>query len=169
MSILSIGGANSTLPELHRFLVEQHHWLSEEQFNASVALGQASPGPNMLFIILLGWNVGVNAGGSMTGLFAVMLTLIGILLPSTTLAFFASNWLSHHNQLRSVRAFKQGMAPIVVSLLIATGWIMASANAKAGWLWWAVIMATALLVWRTQTHLLWLLGAGALLGWLGYI
>jgi chromate transporter len=59
----------------------------------------------------------------------------------------------------------------VVALLIATGWILASANGSSlkDWPVWLVTMVTALIVWRTRTHLLWLLGAGALLGWYGLI
>ena len=34
---------------------------------------------------------------------------------------------------------------------------------------WLLTAATALIVWRTKIHLLWLLGAGALLGWLGFL
>ncbi|MET3120525.1 chromate transporter [Oxalobacteraceae bacterium GrIS 2.11] len=169
MSMLSIGGAISTIPEMHRFLVDQQHWLTEAQFNASVAIGQASPGPNVLFIVLLGWNVGLNSGSVIAGLFGVFLAMTGILVPSTTIALFASGWLSHHSHLRSVRAFKQGLAPIVVGLLIATGWILASIHPKGEWHLWVVTLLTALLIWRTRIHMLWLLAAGALLGWFGLI
>lgn len=169
MSMLSIGGAISTLPEMHRFLVDQHHWLTEAQFNASVAIGQASPGPNVLFIVLLGWNIGINSGGMLTGFVAVAVAMTGILIPSTTVAFLASGWLSQNSHLNSVRAFKQGLAPIVVALLIATGWILASTHPAGEWHLWVVTIITALLVWRTRIHMLWILGAGALLGWFGFI
>jgi chromate transporter len=49
---------------MHRFLVEQHHWLTQAQFNAVDRLAQAAPGPNVLFVALMGWNVGMNAGSS---------------------------------------------------------------------------------------------------------
>ena len=86
MSMLSVGGAVSTLPEMHRFLVVQQHWLTESQFNASVAIGQASPGPNVLFIVLLGWNIGINAGSMVAACGAVITVMAGILIPSTTSA-----------------------------------------------------------------------------------
>ena len=63
LSLMAVGGAVCTLPEIHRYLVERQHWLSDAQFNASIAIAQASPGPNVLFVTLMGWNVGVNAGG----------------------------------------------------------------------------------------------------------
>lgn len=171
LSLLSIGGAITTAPDMHRFLVDQQHWLTDAQFNASIAIAQAAPGPNVLFVALLGWNVGLSAGGMLTGLLGVLLSLMGILIPSTVLTYAASQWGHRNRELRAVRAFKQGMAPIVVALLMATGWILASANGSSlnDWPVWLVTAVTALIVWRTRTHLLWLLGAGALLGWYGLI
>lgn len=179
LSLLAVGGAITTAPDMHRYLVDEQHWLSDGQFTSSIALAQAAPGPNVLFIALLGWNVGMNAGGGIgAGVSAwpyaglgVLLAMIGILLPSTTLTFAAARWGHQNRELRSVRAFKQGMAPIVIALLIATGWILAASHGSSlgNWPLWLLTAASALLVWRTRLHLLWLLGAGGLLGWLGWV
>ena len=175
LSLLSIGGAITTAPDMHRYLVEQQHWLTDAQFNASVAIAQAAPGPNVLFVALLGWNVGLNAGGVLSGLLGVCITMLGILIPSTTLTYVAAQWGHRNRQLRAVRAFKLGMAPVVVALLIATSWILATANNQAdgsalqNWPGWLVTGITAIVVWRTGIHLLWLLVAGALLGGFGLI
>lgn len=171
LSLLSIGGAITTAPDMHRFLVEQQHWLTDAQFNASIAIAQSAPGPNVLFVALLGWNVGMNAGGYATALLGVAIAMVGILLPSTILTYAAAQW-GHRNRDRlTIRAFKQGMAPIIVALLVATGWVLATANSHSlkDWPVWLVTAVTALIVWRTRLHLLWLLGAGALLGWYGLI
>ena len=179
LSLLAVGGAITTAPDMHRYLVDERHWLSEGQFTSSVALAQAAPGPNVLFVALLGWNVGMNAGGGMGSgvaawayaLLGVSIAMIGIMLPSTTLTFAAARWGHQNRELRAVRAFKQGMAPIVIALLIATGWILASSHGSPlqHWPLWLLAGLCALLVWRTRLHLLWLLGAGALLGWLGWV
>ena len=171
LSLLSIGGAITTAPDMHRFLVDQQGWLTDAQFNASIAIAQAAPGPNVLFVALLGWNVGLNAGGTLTGLLGVLVAMIGILIPSTTLTYLAASWGHRNRELLAVRAFKQGMAPIVVALLIATGCILAAANGGTlkDWPLWLATLITALVVWRTKTHMLWLLGAGALLGWFGLV
>lgn len=171
LSLLSIGGAITTAPDMHRFLVDQQGWLTDAQFNASIAIAQAAPGPNVLFIALLGWNVGLNSGGMLNGLLGVLVAMTGILIPSTTLTYLAASWGHRNRELRAVRAFKQGMAPIVVALLIATGWILATANGPTlvNWPLWLTTATTALIVWRTKMHMLWLLGAGALLGWIGLV
>ena len=170
-SLMSVGGAIGTLPEMHRYLVDQQNWLSDNQFNASVAIAQASPGPNILFVALMGWNIGMNAGGLPLALLGVLLNMTGILLPSSTITFLASRWGHRNRQLRAVRAFKQGMSPIVIALLLATGWILASTHDDPArdWPLWLLTAGTALTIWRTRVHLLWLLGAGAILGALGLV
>ena len=130
LSMLSVGGVITTAPEMHRYLVDQQHWLSDAQFSSSIALAQAAPGPNVLFVALLGWNIGMNAGGIPSAMLGMLITMSGILLPSTTLAYLTARWGQRNRDLRAVRAFKQGMGPIVIALLIATVLILASANSN---------------------------------------
>lgn len=171
LSLLSIGGAISTTSEMHRFLVAEHHWLTASQFNASIAIAQAAPGPNVLFVALMGWNVGMNAGGLSTALLGVVVTMVGILLPSTTMTYLAAQWGHRNRELRSVRAFKAGMAPIIIALLLATGWTLAATNSAGNdqWKLWAVSILSALIIWKTKLHLLVLLAIGAVLGWFGFV
>jgi chromate transporter len=179
LSLLSIGGAITTAPDMQRYLVEQRHWLSDAQFTSSIALAQAAPGPNVLFIALMGWNVGVNAAGGMgagwtaagLGALGVLLAMLGIMLPSTTLTFAAARWGHKNRELRAVRAFKQGMAPIVIALLAATGWILAASHGSSldHWPLWLLTLVVTIVVWKTRIHMLWLLGGGALLGAMGWV
>lgn len=179
LSLLSIGGAITTVPEMHRYLVTQQAWLAEDQFSSSIALAQAAPGPNVLFVAVLGWTVGMNAAagpaaGASAWAFAsacVFAAMMGILLPSATLTYFAARWGQRNRERPTVRAFKLAMAPIVVALLVATGWILTAGHGS-----WAshpgpylLTLATALIVWRTRIHLLWLLAAGALAGAVGWV
>jgi len=167
LSLMSIGGAISTTSEMQRYLVEQHHWLTQQQFNDAIALAQAAPGPNVLFVALMGWQVGMNAGSTGAALMGVAVTMIGILLPSTLLTYMAAQWGHRNRDLRAVRSFKQGMAPLVIALLLSTSWILGSASQRAAtdWPLWLLSIASAIVIWRTKIHLLWVLAAGALLGW----
>ncbi len=179
LSLLAVGGAITTAPDMHRYLVDERQWLSDGQFTSSIALAQAAPGPNVLFIALMGWNVGVNAAGGMgagwaaagLGGLGVLLAMLGIMLPSTTLTFAAARWGHKNRELRAVRAFKQGMAPIVIALLAATGWILAASQGSSldHWPLWLLTVVVTVLVWKTRIHMLWLLGGGALLGAFGWV
>lgn len=171
LSLLSVGGALASAPEMHRYLVAEQHWLSEPQFSTSITIAQAAPGPNILFVALMGWNIGLNAGGMATGLLGMTLSMVGILLPSTAFTYMATRWVHRNRDLRAVRAFKLGMGPVVVGLVFATGWILASIHDEPSkdWPLWILTVFTIVLILKTRIHILWLLTAGALLGWLGLV
>ncbi len=171
LSLLSVAGAITTTPDMHRFLVDQRGWTTGAQCSASIALAQAAPGPNVLFVARLGWHVGLNAAGYPGAALGLTLAMVGIMLPSSLLTYGAARWGHRNRERREVRAFKQGMTPIVVALLVATGWILASAHGDPAqdWPLWLLTVVTAGVVWRTRLHLLWLLGAGAALGWFGLV
>jgi chromate transporter len=171
LSLLCVGGAITTAPGMHRFLVVDKAWLTDPQFSASIAIAQAAPGPNVLFTALMGWNVGLNAGGLWAALLGTLLCLVGIILPSSVLVYLTAHWSHRNRDRRAVRAFKQGMAPLVVALLIATGWILSTSTGYAwsNWPLWALTLVATLMVWRTRVHLLWLQGAGAQLGGFGRV
>ena len=177
LSLMAVGGAITAAPDMHRYLVDGNHWLTETQFTSSIAIAQAAPGPNVLFIALLGWNVGLNAGGGSgpaawtLGALGVTISMVGILLPSSLLTWQASRWGQRNRDKRGVRAFKQGMAPLVIGLLLATGWLLGSASGQwqKDWKLWLLSLVCTLMVWRTRIHLLWLLGGGALLGALRWV
>jgi chromate transporter len=133
--------------------------LTDAQFSASIAIAQASPGPNVLFVAVMGYQAAGLAGAAVT--------LLGIMLPSTTLALSAARWSHDRRDWRAVQAFKAGMAPIVIGLLLATGWILTAET--PGWRAGILTLAAALLVWRTRVHVLVLVGAGAVVGALGWL
>jgi len=155
LSLLSIGGAIGTAPEMHRFLVEQHHWMTNEQFSASVAIAQAAPGPNLLFVAVLGWGLG--------GFLGMLVTMTGILLPSTTLTLAAARWGEARRSTRGVQAFVMGMAPLSVGLVVSTGFILG--KPAYGNLWLVATMALTVLVsLRMKLSPLWLIAAGGVVG-----
>ena len=177
VSLLAVGGAVTLAPDLHRFLVDGRGWLSEAQFG-TLTLAQVAPGPNVLFIALAGWNVGANSAAGQAGgiqlAFAALgmaTCVVGALAPSSLLTLAVTRW-SHRNRERlAVRAFRQGMAPIVVGVLLSTAWLLAQAASAglAGWQPWILTAACTLLVWRTRLHLIWMLATGAALGAAGWI
>lgn len=171
LSLLAVGGAIAVAPDLHRYLVTEQGWLADAQFASSVALAQAAPGPNVLFVALLGWNVGWGAGGAPQAALGLAVSMVAMLLPSSVLTLSITRWLHRHREDRAVRAFKQGMAPAVIGLLLATAWILATAQRGPHGLAPGVALAVvvALLFWRTKLHLLWMLGAGAVLGATGWV
>ena len=75
LSLLAIGGALSMAPEMRRYLVDERHWMDGSQFTDAIVIAQAAPGPNILFVTLLGWQAGGAAGA--------LASTVGLLLPSS--------------------------------------------------------------------------------------
>jgi chromate transporter len=172
LSMLAIGGAITTAPDMQRYVVAQNQYLSNEQFNACIAIAQAAPGPNILFIPLMGWQIGMQLGGSMAAAaLGLAATFIGIMLPSSTLTFATARWLHNNPTHGFARASKAALSPISIALLLATAWLLTAAHDDLAkhWPLWLLTLSSLLLAWKTQLHLLWLLGAGALLGALGWV
>ena len=159
MSMLAIGGALTTTPEIHRYLVEQKGWLNDTQFSASIALAQAAPGPNLLFVPVL--------GHAIAGLPGAFVALAGMLLPSTTLALLASRWGRKRRDTLGVRAFVAGMAPVTIGLLLSAGTVLALPLATHVTTW-ALLAATVALSVMTKIGPVWLIAAGAVVGAMGW-
>lgn len=160
MSMLAIGGAVAVAPEIHRYVVEQRGWIGDTQFSASVALAQAAPGPNLLFVPVL--------GHAIAGLPGAFVALVGILLPSTTLALAASRWGQRRRETRGVRAFVAGMAPVTIGLLLSAGTVLAVPLARVPSAWLLIVATIALSV-KTRIGPVWLIAAGAAAGALGWV
>jgi len=160
LSLLAVGGAITTVPEMHRWVVERRGWLGEAEFNGSIALAQAAPGPNVLFVAVIGFNVG--------GLAGVAATLGGSLLPSTLVALNFSRWVEPRRESPGVRAFVQGLAPVTIGLLLSTGWILAE-PVRGEPAAWVLMAATVAFMLRTRLSPLWPMAAGAVAGALGWV
>jgi chromate transporter len=171
LSLIAVGGAMSMLPGMHRFLVDEHAWLTEPQFASSIALGQIAPGPNVLFVAMMGWNVGANAGGLHWALLGALICLVGMVLPSSLLTLVATRWAHRNQNNRGIRAFKQGMTPLVVALLISTAWLLIAPQVQVGASisYWVFGGLALLVLWKTRVQLLLVLLVGAVLGAAGLI
>jgi chromate transporter len=159
LSMLAVGGAIATAPDMHRYIVGEQHWLTDEQFTASIALAQAAPGPNLLFVAVIGYNT--------AGLVGAAVTMVGIMLPSSTLALFVTRWGRQRAETRGVRAFTLGMIPLTLGLLVSTGWVLTEpARHHVGAM--LLVPLTVVMMVKTKISPMWLIALGAIVGALGW-
>lgn len=164
LSLLAVGGAITTASDMHRYVVTEHGWIGDAQFTSSIAIAQAAPGPNVLFVAVIGWNVAGAAGA--------LATLVGTLLPSTLLVLAVSRWAAQRRESLGVRAFTTGMAPLTLGLLLATGWVLAEPFVRVPAQRWgalALIAVSVVVMLRTKLSPMWLVALGAVVGALGGI
>ncbi|MEO8298897.1 MAG: chromate transporter [Burkholderiales bacterium] len=160
LSLLAMGGAIATVPDMHRYLVGQHGWLSDAEFTGSVALAQAAPGPNVLFVAVLGWNVAGVAG--------MLAAMLGIMVPSCTLAWLVNRWGTGQREARWMQLFTAGLTPLTIGLLCATGWVLTE-PVRPHPATWALIAITLVVMLRTRWSPLWLIALGGVVGACGWV
>lgn len=167
LSLFSIGGGNTLLTEYHHLSVEQHCWLTSNQFADLYALAEAAPGPSSMLVGLLGMGAAWREGPGwalLTGFAAEL----AILLPSTLLVVAAClSWNRFRNSPWR-EAFERAMGPITLGVLFAVGVkiLRLSDTNPAGLMVSGLVCA---LVLTTRLSPLWMMAVAGLLGALGVI
>ena len=159
LSLLSIGGANATIPEIHRQVVDQLHWMDDATFVSLTTIGQTAPGPNVLIVSMIGWH--------MAGLAGLLAATIAIVLPSSLLAVAIGNLMARYEALAWIGGVRRALAPIALGLMLASGYVMAHA-AYVGWLSLVLVLVATASVTLTRASPPLLIFAGAAIGVLAH-
>ena len=159
LSLLSIGGANATLPEVHRQVVEQLGWMDDATFVGLVAIGQTAPGPNVLVISMIGWH--------MAGVAGMAVATLAIIMPSSLLALACGRLLTRYETNSTVALLRRALAPVAVGLMLASGVVMSKA-AYQGVLTLGIVASMTAAVYFTKTSPLWGIAGAAALGILAH-
>lgn len=159
-SLLAIGGIYVIIAELQRVVVVENGWLSAADFASLFALAQAAPGPNTLFIALIGWRMAGLVGG-------VLATLVFV-FPSLVMASLIAHGWSRWAQRRWFTTLRRGLVPLTVGLLASSAILLtqtAAVNAAA----LAVTMGAAALTLGTRLPPVAILGMAGVLGAFGLV
>ena len=160
MSLFAIGGANAAIPEMHRVAVEVKGWMSDRQFADMFAIGQVTPGPNVIVVTLIGYHV--------AGLAGALVATFGMCGPSCLFAYFVGGVWERFKQARWRIAIQAGLVPVSVGLLASSAFIIARA-ADRSWVALAITLATAVITTWTRLSPVWLFIGAALLGLAGWV
>ena len=155
LAFVAFGGASALLPELHRTVVENHHWLDSQTFTQLFAIAQAAPGPNVLVVTLIGWEVAGVAG-------AIAATL-GMCLPMSVAIYLLFGRWEAFKDASWRKAIQTGVAPMAVGLIVSSGVLIVQATGL-NWPITLLLISTVVLNIKTKIHPLWLIAIGALVG-----
>jgi chromate transporter len=160
LSILSIGGGNTVLPEMHRKTVADYHWLSDKQFADVFAISQAAPGPSILIVTMIGYKAG--------GFVGAILATIAMMIPAGMLVYLVSRVWERAKDAPIRKAVEKGFAPLTVGLILASAMIMSKA-ADHDWRAYLVTGVCTLIFTTTKINPLFIVAAAGLIGWLGWV
>jgi len=144
LSVLGFGGGKGIIPQMHRDVVNNYHWVTSDQFTQFYTIGKLVPGPTTIFATLIGY-------AAMPGrpLLGATLATIGMFVPSSAIMvvvdvvwerFYASPW-------RAIIA--HGVAPAIVGLVWSSVWTI-SRGTPAGIVPYAITGIVAVLMLRTK-------------------
>jgi chromate transporter len=160
LALVAFGGATALLPEMHRVVVENHHWLDDTTFTHLYAIAQAAPGPNVLVVTLIGWEI--------AGLAGALAATLAMCLPMSVLIYLLIDRWEGFAGKRWQKAVSLGVTPLAVGLVFSGATLIAQA-AAFGWAAWGLVLASVVANLRTKLHPLWFIGVGALLGLSGLV
>lgn len=160
IALLSFGGANAVLPEIHRQAVDVRGWITERNFADMFAIAQAIPGPSIMIVTLLGYQV-----AGFLGALVITLAMCG---PTSLLAGVLSGTWHRFKDAPWRIVVQAGLVPISVGLVGATAMLLthvAVHSIAAG----VVAAATAALTFWSRWNPLWWIATAALAGLAGLV
>ena len=152
LALQAVGGAMSIIPA-----IEQFNLMPSETLANLVVIGQASPGPNMLLIPLIGWQI--------LGVQGALVATIGFCLPSAVLVLLIfKRWANFKKSI-----WKNALQELFIAIGAATVLLSTISFAKIvglTWLGLIVIIITAGLSIKTKTPPILLILGGGIVGFL---
>ncbi len=108
LSILAVGGGTAVLPEMQSLLANQFG-IDHTQFVHIYSFGQLAPGPNMLMVLVIGYQL--------AGLMGAGIVLLSFFLPSSVLCFYVGRLWNRFGESPWRRAIQNALEPISLGLM----------------------------------------------------
>ena len=118
------GSGLAIVPFLREGVVDQHHWLTQQQFLDAVAMGLITPGPVVITATFIGYLVGGVAGACVATVAIFIPIFLGVVIPGP--------WFVRHQHHEMLKAFVRG-ATAAAAGAIAGAVIVLSKEAIVDW------------------------------------
>ena len=189
LAMVTFGGAYAVLTYLAQDAVEHYGWLTAGEMMDGLGLAETTPGPLILVNEFVGFLAGFRQGGSIYGLFAVIVTLWATFVPCFLWIFAGApyiEWISTQPRLRgAVTAITAAVVGVILNLSIwfalhvfftevsmrHYGWLVVWQPELASIEWKIVVLSIlcAWLVFRCKWNVASVLGFAALGGIISYL
>lgn len=160
LSVMSIGGGNTVLSEMHHKAVIDYGWLTNSQFADVFAISQSAPGPSILIVTLIGYKA--------AGVFGAVLATIAMILPAALLVYMMTRFWQNAAESPVRKAIEKGFAPLTVGLVLASAYVMGRA-ADHDWRTYALTAVCTVIFCTTKWNPLFVVAAAGLLGYLNWV
>jgi chromate transporter len=110
---MSLAGFGGVLVWARRAIVEQHRWMTPDEFNETFALCHFLPGPNIV-------NLSVVFGSKFRGLPGSIAAFFGLLLPPVVIVTVLAVLYARYGQFERLQHALNGIITVTVGLFLGT-------------------------------------------------
>ncbi len=168
LSLLSIGGGNVVLPEMHINAVNGRHWLTDNQFADLFSISQTAPGPSILIVGMVGYAAGLPVGGVLGGIIGGVVATIAMVFPAASLVYAITLFWQKAGESKWRIAVEKGFAPLTVGLILASSLVMSRA-ADHDWRAYLLTALCTLIFVRTRLNPLLVVAVAGVIGYFGIV
>lgn len=108
--ILGFGGGPSTIPLVHKEVVEHFKWMNDEEFSNVLALGNSLPGP--IATKMAGY-IGFKIGGVL----GLINALTATIMPTVIIMIFLIGTLSNYRDSDYVQGMTSAITPVITVMM----------------------------------------------------
>ncbi|MFD0695802.1 chromate transporter [Paenibacillus sp. GCM10027628] len=120
ISPVTFGGGYAMIPAIQREVVEQKHWMNDEEMSELLSIAGAAPGG-------IGVNTSALIGYHLAGITGAVAAVIGITIPTFLIVLMLSVLYSFVEHYPKTQAILEGIHAAIVGLIIVAGYKMAKA------------------------------------------
>lgn len=159
MSVLLFGGGFVFIPLIQESVVENYHWVTQQEFIDGIALGQVTPGPILISATFIGYKV--------AGLVGATAATIGIFTPPAVLMVACTRALDRIKRSHIIKAVLRGIRSAVIGMIIAAAFVVAK-TAPQHWFSLIIFGAALFALLRLRVEVAWIIPSAGIAGLLFY-
>lgn len=158
LGTIGFGGPVALVGYMHRDLVEQRKWISEEDYKEGLALAQLAPGPLAAQLsIYLGYVHYRIIGATLAGL--------AFVLPSFLMVLGLGYAYVKAGGLPWMQAVFYGIGAAVIGIIAVSSYKLTKKSLGKDWLLWSNAAVLAATTYITEKEILWLILAAGIIVW----
>ncbi len=141
VGILGYGGGPSSIPLVHKEVVDKYKWMDTDEFGDVLALGNALPGP--IATKMAGY-IGFRVGG----ILGMVNALVATMVPTIVLMIILLTALNTFKEQPWVAGMTKAVIPVVAVMLATLTWdfVKKSTKSSLGWGWTLLFVAASLVL-----------------------
>jgi chromate transporter len=159
MSVLLFGGGFVFIPLIQHIVVQEHSWLTRQEFFDAIALSQVTPGPIL--------NVAAFIGYKVMGIPGAAIATVAIFLPPALVMLVSAHFLAQVRNSPHVKAVLRGIRPAVIGMIAAAAWNVGS-TASPTWQSAAIFLAALGALLSKRVGVVWVIPSAGLAALLLY-